>query len=111
MVQQSDIPQDSSFLSFRSQGDAFRLTINGVEIPVAWSTAPGVPTVAPAEWFYDVSSFAGQNVELRFTTDAFTFNDEYYLDNIQFIPEPATNALLCSGTVVLTFVLRRRSRW
>jgi len=60
----------------------------------------------------DVSAFAGQTVELEFTTpNSFLF---YGLDSISFspqiIPEPSPRMLFGLGGLILLVVLKQR-RW
>jgi hypothetical protein len=114
LVQRGDIPSDATLLVLRNQEYPFSLTLNGLEIPSAGSTGTSVPTAAPADWSYDVSRFAGQNVELRLTTFALNgviFQDEHYLDSIRFVPEPPAGALFAVGTCGMAIALwRSRTR-
>jgi hypothetical protein len=109
LVQRGDIPADATLLVLRYQEYPFSLTLNGIEIPAAGSTGT-FPSSAPADSSYDVSRFAGQNVELRLTTFALTgliSYDEHYLDSIRFVPEPPAGALFAVGMCGLAIALWR----
>lgn len=60
---------------------------------------------------YDVSEFAGRNVELELNFSAFT-SPEFAIDDIQFVPEPTTFSLgpLGAGTLFFLCFYRKRRR-
>ncbi len=107
------IPLDARSLLFNLQvGEGFAsnmvFTINGAVIPFT--------QLQGFRYGADVSGFAGQIAEIRFTEEpALNFSDPYmtiFLDNIQFsstaIPEPQLIALLVFGGPI--FWINRRWR-
>jgi hypothetical protein len=73
--------------------DAAAMMINGVTIPL-------VP-ISGGRMAADISSFAGQVVQLTFTTSTDQHNNLFYFDDIQFsaspVPEPSTFAQAALG--------------
>ncbi|MEO8426221.1 MAG: hypothetical protein ABI651_03830, partial [Verrucomicrobiota bacterium] len=103
LFQSGNVPADARTIRFFNFGLPLELRVNGTVVPLfhsdVHSAAP--PTVIGlADVFADVSVFAGQTVELRFTTpvqSGFLSG----LDSISFspqtIPEPAPGFLLGLG--------------
>jgi hypothetical protein len=95
IAQRGDVPNDAAFMSYRVDGLGFDLTVDGVgldPIHVQEDTLFSWDSV-----YYDVSAFAGRNVELRFTATSRTpfFSEPHAIDGITFlsIPEPGTMLL------------------
>src|ERR1051326_987450 len=90
--------------------DATTLKLDGV---FGWSggqspgqaTMDGILLVGSAFTGWDVSPFAGQNVELAFTQNPGWVSR---IDGLEFVPEPSGSVLLAVGIVTLYIVLHRR---
>jgi hypothetical protein len=102
IVQKGDVPANTSFLRYRYQEFPFTLSMNGIEVP---SISPLMRSFTPVEAIYDVSSFAGQTVELKLTT-SFPFGVEtesHHLDSIQFVMAPSLSITRTSTDLVLSW--------
>jgi hypothetical protein len=106
IAQTGQIPLNSESLTFyvnQSPFATFQVTFGGQPIPVEQIGVGSNYDIMGG----DISAYAGQTGELRFTALPDTGG---FLDNIQFsmspVPEPATLAVFASGTLLL--VLRRR---
>jgi PEP-CTERM motif-containing protein len=107
LTQSGSVPADARTIHFFNFGLPLELRVNGTVVPLFYSNAQStVPPIAigSADVSADVSVFAGQTVELRFTTppqSSFLSG----LDSISFspqtIPEPATGFLLGLGGLFL----------
>ena len=101
LVQRGDIPADTPFLRIRKEYE-WDLAINGQPINTVLDTQPGGSTAFSDSWsvqVFDVSKFAGQNVEIRLTTvtSNFPYWKTFWLDDVEFIaqvPEPRVGALV-----------------
>jgi hypothetical protein len=96
LIQRGDVPQDARLLEFRYFNESFLVTVDGVQLqPVSG----GGRTTAPQEEVFDISQFAGKNVELQLTTvtENIANNDEHLIDSIRFVPEPSTWLLSLLG--------------
>ncbi|MEO8429039.1 MAG: hypothetical protein ABI651_18260, partial [Verrucomicrobiota bacterium] len=86
LLQRGDIPSDARWLCYSFAGYPFDVSINGRQLPY-----PGFryPAASRTEVRFDISAYAGQNVELELTmVDAAPFFDyrrHDYLDSIEFI--------------------------
>jgi len=60
----------------------------------------------------DISSFAGQNLELEFSAPRYAFDNNWNIDSIRFsnqpIPEPGVFGLFALGPLLLTNRFLRR---
>jgi hypothetical protein len=86
LVQQGDFPADARLLSYKYLGGPFALEVNGrilipLNGPLQSATEPRFPT-------FDVSAFAGQSAEVRFTL---TNGQLGLIDSIVFQKESATD--------------------
>jgi hypothetical protein len=117
LAQQGTIPVGTSELRLQSTSFQFQVLIDG--LPIAMTPIelrPELRTFRPAlenyrgPWSGDVSSFAGQSVELRIATIGPGFGVPLALDNIIFlpVPEPATSWVLLAG--LSTLILRSARR-
>lgn len=119
LVQAGDVPADAQSIHFISFGAPFELRVNGSLVPLVYdfgSITP-IPNHRRGDAVGDISAFAGQNVELKFTTLRDNGNpiaSENILDGIAFsaqaIPEPSTLALLALGALLLFGARRVRPR-
>jgi hypothetical protein len=94
--QRGDIPADTRLLTYNCFHNQIDVTINGTLLTGPsnnWGTS-GI---------LDVSPYAGQNVELKFTTRTGPFDGTTdALDDIRFmIPEPAPWLLAATGALTL----------
>ena len=111
IAQSGQIPDGSLSVQFYSGSESMQATFNGQNIPLTQLGATGSYLILGG----DISSFAGQTGELRFTMPsvAFSYNIPY-LDNIMFstqpVPEPSTLGLLALGALFLGWQLRREAR-
>ena len=98
LSQRGDIPADAKFLAFTYRDLPFAVSINGTQV-----TPFGIPGgfTSPRTFFVDISRFAGQEVELGFTTIGTPTSGatgSHDLDAIAFlVPEPSAWALLSLG--------------
>jgi hypothetical protein len=87
LVQTGDIPADAKFLRYDFTEIPFSVTINGATLAHSFGflSAPNYRTNA----VFDISQFAGQNVELKFKLvdlGPMGYGNIGYLDSITFIP-------------------------
>jgi hypothetical protein len=116
LVQRGDIPVDTPYLEIRKaeyDANVWHLTINGEPITRVRDTINGLVTPGQTGLaFFDISQFAGRNVELRLTTPVgWPGWSTFWLDSLQFvqdIPEPQTGILTIGG---LALLLIRYRRW
>jgi PEP-CTERM motif len=104
MFQTGQIPVTSQSLIYLG-GSALQVTFDGQSLsPVALSS-----TATYTVWGVDISAYAGQSGELRFTAP---WLNTSILDGIQFsaqsVPEPSTSGLLGTGAVFIWWWLTRR---
>jgi hypothetical protein len=103
LVQVGTIPSSAKILSYRYYYAGFDVEIDGQKlVPVTGGTFSPVPTMAT----YDVSSFAGQTVELRLSAaelPSFFLGSANMIDDIAFsVPEPSTGMLLTAGGAIVS---------
>ena len=111
IAQTGDIAPSALSLRFSASGAQYlSVSFNGVNLPFSQvGTGPNYGLFAA-----DVSQFAGQSGELRFTEQAVPTSPLVILDNIFFsptaIPEPSVLGMLATGAVFLAWRSVRRSR-
>jgi hypothetical protein len=109
IVQQGDIPADARFLSLIPGALPVAVSVNGVRLP-------GLPPIITSSTLtYDISAYAGQNVELRFQPIPNVMVDRQLtqMDSITFlVPEPSIYALFVAGggVFLLSWIRRRLKR-
>jgi hypothetical protein len=111
IAQTALVPPQARSLSFRAQGGAGLVSLDGSLLSVIPLSVGSNYTLYGA----DISAWAGQFSELRFTAVApETLDSSWTLDSIQFstapIPEPSTLALFSVATVMGWFYFRRKRR-
>ena len=107
LVQTGDLPADARSIHFTSFGAGVQLFVNDSLVPLTYIYGP--PTISGntrlASVEGDISAFAGQTVELKFTSLPIlgTGANLNGLDSIYFspVPEPGTFALLVTGILAL----------
>lgn len=109
--QVGQIPLDANSLLFFSGSDSMQVTFAGQSIPLVQLGGTSRYLILGG----DISVFAGQTGELRFTQPSVTFNfNRAYLDNIIFstnpIPEPRVFRLIVFGALLYGIFCRRISR-
>jgi hypothetical protein len=117
LIQSGDVPQDAKTIRFLNFGGQFELRANDILVPLIYSHSPEYfagQANQRIDVFGNIASFAGQNVELKFTTIQRTIGPFVNgIDSIVFspenIPEPGTWGLLGLGGLIL-FAARKRSR-
>ncbi len=112
VVQRGNIPSDAQFLEFTFRQMPFAVSINGLNLSPPIQNGAFGPSGDRAR--VDISHFAGQNVELKFTTSSAVFGPSglHEIDAITFsVPEPSPLALVCfGGGCWLCWGFWRRSR-
>lgn len=89
--QTAQLPQDAASIIFYTEGPQnLQLTFASNLIPLVQIGA----TASHSIFSGDISSYAGQSGELRFTA---TYFSSLTLDNIQFVPEPSAFVLFAFG--------------
>ena len=117
LAQTGDLPADTKSIHFLNYGAPVQLGVNGSLVPVAYMqrlSQPGWNGLIPVfDAVADMSPYAGQTVELKFTTlrtpnyQGLNGLDEIFFSDIA-IPEPDTLAVLILGGAFLCARLRRR---
>ena len=114
LVQTGDIGANIQSVRFINYGSPFELRVNGTPISLTYEYQPGNtdPDTRLAVVTGDLSAFAGQTVQLKFTTLDMAGSVVNGLDDLQFnaqvAPEPHTTVLLLLGMGLLAFESRRR---
>ncbi len=110
LSQVGDVPADARSIHFFTYGSPFELSVNGSLVPLIYNYLPNntpAPVFTVATVAADISAFAGQTVELKFTTlnDPGIVYKTYGLDGIffstQVVPEPGVFSLLALGSLLL----------
>jgi len=117
LVQTGDIGANVQSIRFINYGSPFELRVNGTLIPLSYEYQPGGTNLDTrlANVTGDVSAFAGQNVQLKFTTLDVAGSVVNGLDGIglstQAAPEPGETVLFLLGLCLMgyEFGSRRRS--
>jgi PEP-CTERM motif-containing protein len=107
IAQTGQIPMTAHSLFFWGNNNSLQVTFNGQVIPyTAFGNGPNYTIYGG-----DISGFAGQTGELRFTS--FNFGGDS-LDNIQFspksVPEPSVLGLFALGSLLLGWRLFSKQR-
>jgi len=103
LVQTGDIGPNIQSIRFINYGSPFELQLNGTPISLTYEYQPGNtdPDTRLAYVTGDISAFAGQTVQLKFTTVDIPDSVLNRLDNIEFstqiVPEPDIIVLLSIG--------------
>lgn len=119
LLQSGEIPAGSKSIQFLSYGSPVQLEVSGSLVPLFYSALPFDPRIPdynqPSIAMGDISPFAGQTVELKFTAIlGFAQNPTHGMDSISFsplaIPEPTGPALIYIGLLLfgLPCVYRKR---
>jgi hypothetical protein len=89
LTQTGDVPADAKSIHFVGFGGAFELRVNHLLVPLVYDNTPGTIAV---NVYGDMSAFAGQTVELDFTTikGARPNGIDSILFSPQIVPEPTT---------------------
>ena len=116
LVQTGDIGANVQSIRFINYGSPFELRVNGTLIPLSYDFQPGSTNLDMrlANVTGDISAFAGQTVQLKFTTVDMPGSVVNGLDGIglstQAAPEPAETALFLLGLCLMSFEFGRRRR-
>lgn len=109
LVQVGDIPEDAKSIRYQSHGGYWEIRVNGMTLDLyGWD--PNFTGLRFQEVSADVSAWAGQEVELRFTQALdFQWNaiDSIGFSPIPVIPEPGPMSLVLLGAGALWWLLRR----
>ena len=114
LVQTGDIGANIQSVRFINYGSPFELRVNGTPISLTYEYQPGNtdPDTRLAVVTGDLSAFAGQTVQLKFTTLDMAGSVVNGLDDLQFnaqvAPEPHATVVLLLGMGFLAFESRRR---
>jgi hypothetical protein len=120
LAQRGTVPEGTVELRLFSSGFEFQVQIDGVPItmvpiglPSELRTIPALVASYAGPWSGDVSSFAGQVVELRIVNNVPEGRfSRIILDNIVLlpIPEPSTWILFAAGIGTLLLLKRRKPK-
>ena len=108
LIQSGEVPLNAKTIQFLNFGGQFELRANDILVPLIYvypeAYFPGQAD-QPIDVFGNIASFAGQNVELKFTTIQRTVGPFVNgIDSIVFspenIPEPTTWGLLVLGGLI-----------
>ena len=116
LVQTGDIGVNAQSIRFINYGSPFELRVNGTLIPLSYEYLPGSTNLDTrlANVTGDVSAFAGQTVQLKFTTVQMPGSVVNGLDgidlSIQAAPEPGETALFLLGLCLMGYEFGRRRR-
>ena len=107
--QTGQIPNSANSLVFWATFGGIQVTFNGQVISFFTTGSTANYNIYAA----DISAYAGQTGELRFTTPSRSpLGNVALLDNIQFssttVPEPGTSALIALGGVSLALKIRKK---
>lgn len=107
LMQTGLIPADAKSITFLMSPffDDARVTLDGTPIPLL--------SIGGGRVAGDVSSFAGKETELKFSTTSY-FGHSLYFDDIRFsslsVPEPSIGSLAGLGSILVLLYRARRSK-
>ena len=117
LVQVGDIGANIQSIRFINYGSPFELRLNGTLIPLVYDYQSGSSSLDTRVAYVtgNISAFAGQTVQIEFTTLDIPNSVVNGLDNPEFsaqaVPEPPETALLLLGLGgLIGFEFRRRQR-
>ena len=114
LIQVGDVPAGAQSIHFTSFGAGVQLFVNESLVPLIYTYGPpGIsPDTRAASVEGDVSAYAGQTMELKFTSLPIlgTGANLNGLDGIYFSPVPEPKAWVLFGVGVFSFGIIRRSR-
>jgi len=114
LQQTGDIGANMQTIRFLNYGSPFEVMVNGTRISLTYEYQPGSPDLDTRQAIVtgDISAFAGQTVQLKFTTMDIAGSAVNGLDNIEFstqiVPEPRATTFVLAGLMVLALQLRPR---
>jgi hypothetical protein len=111
LSQTADIPIEARAIHFISSDAHVSLTLNGADVPLVY-VPRRINLISELNDVYgDISAFAGQTVDMAFTTSITVGRLDAGLDSIAFVvPEPAPWALLVLAGIVAAAALSIQER-
>jgi hypothetical protein len=110
LTQRGTIPLDAASLQFKTFNQAVFVSADGTELPLLFLQHEGEFDV----YGVDIRPFAGQTVNLGFSTRATGVADVYGIDTIQFsaqvVPEPGSASVFVLGALFLIGLKRLQDR-
>jgi hypothetical protein len=109
LSQTGDIPSDARSIQFLESfaHSTPRITLDGM---VLTTVKLSLDNQLRAHWAADVTNFAGQTGELRFSTGAGSFTTAFAIDAISFSSQPIPEPKAYLGLLAIVFVVLTRRR-